>query len=84
MLVYDLPYAGTKGVINDVFAFSVADASEKVLFVVHSVEAPMSWDAVSDIHDVAVIRAQAGRLVKDEKLSRFFLGAWAGTCLICM
>ena len=72
MLVYDLPYAETKGVISDVFAFSVTDAIEKVLFVVHSVEAPMSWDAVSDIYDVAVIRAQTGRLVKDEKLSRFF------------
>ena len=72
MLVYEFPYAGTKGRINDVFSLSVGDVGGKVLFVIHSVEAPKSWDVASDIYDVAVMRVQVGRLVKDEKLSRFF------------
>ena len=71
-LVYEFPYAGTKGEINDVFLLSVDDARDDMLFVIHSVETPRSWNTVSDVYDVSVIGLQDGALVQDRKLSRFF------------
>lgn len=71
-LMYEFPYAGTKGEINDAFVLSVGSAAEEMLFVIHSVETPRSWDAVSNIYDVTVMRLRRGILVPDEKLSRFF------------
>lgn len=69
-LVHELPYAGTKGKINDAFLYHV-DGVE-ALFVIHSIETPRSWDPVSDVYDVTVIKLQDGALAQDPKLSRFF------------
>lgn len=71
-LVYEFPYAGTEGKINDVFFLPVNGKSEDVLFVIHSMETPKSWDPVSDVYDVSAMRLQDGGFVQDEKLSRFF------------
>lgn len=71
-LVYELPYAGTKGKVIDAFLLSVDGGPDEMLFVIHSIETPRSWDAVSDIYDVSVIRLQEETLVQDKKLSRFF------------
>jgi len=71
-LVYEFPYAWTKGKINDAFLLSVGGGDEKILFVIHSIWTPRSWDPVSDVYDVSVIRLQDGALIRDQKLSRFF------------
>lgn len=70
--IYQLPYAGTKGMIDDAFPFFVDSAQEKMLFIVHSFETPKSWDSVSDIYSVSVLRIQDGILVHDQQYSRFF------------
>ena len=70
-LVYDFPYAGTRAEIDDAFFISV-DEYDEMLFVIHRVETPSSWDAVSDLYDVGVMKLKDGALVKDQALSRFF------------
>ncbi len=72
VLVYQFPYAGTKGRVNDAFVLSVGGMSGDLLFVIHSMEAPSSWDSISDVYDVSVMRLQDESLVHDKKLSRFF------------
>ena len=75
-LVYDLPYAGTAGKINDAFVVAFDGDEDKKLFVLHSAEAPGSWDAVGDVYDVSVINIGSSEVVLDRALSRFFdLGA---------
>jgi hypothetical protein len=71
-LLYEFPYAGTQGKINDVFFLAIEGAAEEMLFVIHSMQSPKSWDTKSDIYDVSVIRHQGGILIRDQKLSRFF------------
>lgn len=71
-LVYEFPYAGTKGKINDAFAIFVSAASEEMFFVIHSVEAPRAWDVISDVYDVSVFVFEGGALVRDELRSGFF------------
>uniref|UniRef100_UPI00200C9B14 hypothetical protein n=1 Tax=Pseudomonas sp. MWU13-2100 TaxID=2935075 RepID=UPI00200C9B14 len=71
-LVYEFPYAWTKGKINDAFLLSEEGGHDKMLFVIHSIWTPRSWDPVSDVYDVSVIRLQDGALIRDQKLSRFF------------
>jgi hypothetical protein len=71
-LIYELPYAGTEGKINDAFLLDVDGSYGEGLFILHSVETPSSWDPVSDIYDVSVIKLQSETLVHDQKLSRFF------------
>lgn len=69
-LVYQLAYAGTKGKIKGAF-FSLVGNS-KLIFVIHSMEAPSSWDVVGDVYSVSVIGFDGEKLVVDLSLSRFF------------
>lgn len=71
-LVYELPYAGTDGIIHDAFLIPDEGTDEDMLFVIHSFKTPKSWDAVSDIYSVSVIKTLNGSLVRDSTLSRFF------------
>jgi hypothetical protein len=71
-LVYEFPYAGTKGKINDAFILSADDAHDEMLFVIHSIETPSSWDTTSDVYDVSVMKVKSGILVRDQVISRFF------------
>ncbi|WP_458729731.1 hypothetical protein [Pseudomonas brenneri] len=71
-IVYEFLYAGTEGRIENAFVLSAGSDSENMLFVIHSIEKPRSWDPVSDIYDVSVMVVRNGNLVRDEKLSRFF------------
>jgi hypothetical protein len=71
-LVYEFPYAGTRGKINDAFFIPVGKKYGEVLFVIHSIETPRSWDPVSDVYDVSVIRFQGEVPILDKRLSRFF------------
>lgn len=78
-LVYDLPYAGTVGKINDAFVIATNGNQDKRLFVLHSAEAPSTWDAVGDVYDVSVIDVGKNEIVLDKTLSRFFdMGADIG------
>jgi hypothetical protein len=70
--MYELPYAGTAGKINDVFRLFVNGSNDERIFVIHSFEAPGSWDVVGDVYNVSVIKHHNGALVHDTKLSRFF------------
>jgi hypothetical protein len=71
-LVYEFPYAGTKGKIEDVFFLFVNDSAEKALVVIHSMQSPRSWDTKGDVYDVSVLRNKGGEIIRDERLSRFF------------
>ncbi|WP_152032255.1 hypothetical protein [Pseudomonas silesiensis] len=71
-LVYEFPYAGTAGAITDAFFLPVAGAAEEMLFVIHRMEAPRSWDSVGNIYNVSVIRREGDALVLDQKRTRFF------------
>ncbi len=71
-LVYEFPYAGTEGKINDAFLLTVDGVHDEMLFVIHSIETPRSWESVSDVYDVSVIKLQGEVLIQDLKLSRFF------------
>jgi hypothetical protein len=71
-LVFRFPYAGTAGIITDAFFLSVEDELEKMLFVINRMEAPKSWDSVSDIYNVSVIKREGDVLLLDKKRTRFF------------
>jgi hypothetical protein len=71
-LIYELPYAGTPGKINDALFISVDGKSDEMLFVLHSFEKPTSWDPVSDIYGVSVVGFKEGNPVQEKTLSRFF------------
>jgi hypothetical protein len=71
-LVYEFPYAGTKGEIAEAFFLPVAGVDEKTLFLIHRMEAPRSWDSVSDIYNVSVLRWEGEALLLDQKRTRFF------------
>ncbi|MCS3469193.1 hypothetical protein M2401_002931 [Pseudomonas sp. JUb42] len=71
-LIYEFPYAGTKGRINDVFLQSIEGEAEELLFVIHSMDKPSAWESVGDIYDVSVFRSREQRLLRDEKLSSYF------------
>jgi hypothetical protein len=71
-LVYEFPYAGTEGAITDAFFLPVAGAVEEMLFVIHRMEAPRSWDPISDVYNVSVIRREGDALLLDKKRTRFF------------
>jgi hypothetical protein len=66
----ELPYAGTKGRIHDVFLSHAAGA--EALFIIYSIEKPRSWDSISDIYGVSVLGFHGDTLIQDKKLSRFF------------
>jgi len=68
--LYELAYAGTKNEIKDAFLSSVN--GEKRLFVIHSMEAPSSWDIVDDLYNVSVINFDGENFAVDLRLSRFF------------
>jgi hypothetical protein len=70
VLVYEFPYAGTEGSIEAAFYQSVGN--ETVMLVIHRFDPPRSWDVVSDLYDVSVMRLEGGGFVYDKKLSRFF------------
>ena len=70
-LVYEFPYAGTEGTITDAFFLQVG-GGEEMLFVIHRIEAPRSWDSVSDIYDVSVFRLEGDNLLLDKNFTRFF------------
>lgn len=70
--IYEFPYAGTKGRINDAFVLFVSSVSKEMLFVIHSIEAPKAWDVLSDVYDVSVFVFEGGDLVRDEAYSGFF------------
>lgn len=80
-LVYEFPYAGTEGRIDDAFFLPIDDSQDEQLFVIHSMEKPRSWESVSDAYDVNVIRRQGAGIIQDQKLSRFF--RW-GTDLVSL
>jgi hypothetical protein len=71
-LVFDFPYAGTEGKISDAFVLPVSGVSEKMLFVLHRMETPRAWDAVSDIYDVSVVRLGKDSWFLDKNYTRFF------------
>jgi hypothetical protein len=71
-LVYKFPYAGTKGEITEAFFLPVAGVDEEMLFVIHRMEAPRSWDSISDIYNVSALRWESGALHLDQKRTRFF------------
>ena len=68
--LYELTYAGTKNEIKDAFLSSIDGG--KRLFVIHSMEAPNSWDVVNDAYSVTVINFDGENFVVDLRLSRFF------------
>ena len=43
-----------------------------MLFVIHRMETPRSWDPVSDVYDVSVMRVEGDTLLMDQKRTRFF------------
>ncbi|MNQ42527.1 hypothetical protein D3C85_562320 [compost metagenome] len=69
-LVYEFPYAGTEGKVTDAFFLPVG--GEGMLFVIHRIEAPRSWDSVGDIYDVSVFRLEGDNLLLDKNFTRFF------------
>ena len=71
-LVHEFPYAGTEGTITDTFLLPVGEGGEEMLFVIHRMETPRTWDPVSDIYDVSVIRLEGDDLLLDQKRTRFF------------
>lgn len=70
--VYEFPYAGTQGTITDAFFLPVEGGREEMLFVIHRMEAPGTWDSISDIYSVSVIRRKGDALFLDKKRTRFF------------
>lgn len=71
-LVYKFPRTGTKGEITEAFFLPVAGVDEEMLFVIHRMEAPRSWDSISDIYNVSALRWESGALHLDQKRARFF------------
>ncbi|MFS2201602.1 hypothetical protein ACCD00_24155 [Pseudomonas sp. Pseusp3] len=71
-LVHEFPYAGTEGKITDAFFLPVDGVLEEMLFVIHRMEVPKSWDSISDIYSVSVIRREGNTLLLDKKRTRFF------------
>jgi hypothetical protein len=69
---FELPYAGTAGMIVDSFVVADEMFGKEKLFVVHSFMTPRSWEVVGDIYSVSVFGIEAGVLVRDENASRFF------------
>lgn len=69
-LVYEFPCAGTEGKVTDAFFLPVG--GEGMLFVIHRIEAPRSWDSVGDIYDVSVFRLEGDNLLLDKNFTRFF------------
>ena len=71
-LIYEFPYAGTKGEIQDAFITSVDGGPDRRLFVIHRIETPSSWESTSDIYDVIAIKFENNILTLDKQISRFF------------
>lgn len=71
-LIFQFPYAGTEGTITDAFFFTAEGKFEETLFIIHRMEAPKSWDSVSDIYSVSVFRWEGDSLLPDQKRTRFF------------
>ncbi|WP_433736006.1 hypothetical protein [Pseudomonas putida] len=71
-LIYEFPYAGTQGKITDAFFLPVDGVLDEMLIVIHRMEAPRSWDSVSDIHSVSIIKREGNTLALDKKRTRFF------------
>lgn len=71
-LIYEFAYAGTTGKINDVFVLYDDATSNEILFVIHSIEAPRSWDVLSDVYDVNVFVLMENGLIRDKHRSGFF------------
>lgn len=71
-LIYEFPYAGTKGEIQDAFIASVDGGPDRRLFVIHRIETPSSWESTSEIHDVIAIKLEHNILTLDKHVSRFF------------
>jgi hypothetical protein len=71
-LIYEFPYAGTKGEIQDAFIASVDGGPDRRLFVIHRIETPSSWESTSDIYDVIAIKFEKNILTLDKQISRFF------------
>jgi hypothetical protein len=70
--VYEFPYAGTEGRIIDAFFLPAKGGVEEMLFVIHRLEAPKSWDSASDVYNVSVLKREGDTLLLDQKRTRFF------------
>lgn len=73
-LLYELPYSGTESTIEETFVVS-GQGSSKQLIVIHSSDAPSTFDIAGRLYDVTVLNVSPRPSV-DEKAGKFFgLGA---------
>lgn len=70
--VGELPYPGSTGRVDDAFFLDVDNDNVAEMLVIHSADAPSTWEVAGRVYDVRVFSVDHGEIFESKSLSRVF------------